>query len=87
MSNFQRLLIYYWVANSGVFLFFVQKAFSSDNKTYLVSLFTLNLFFAMVIAAVILNRKMIEQDKNTSFFKLLSIHFIGLVVLLVIGIS
>ena len=41
----------------------------------------------MVIAAVILNRKMIEQDKNTSFFKLLSIHFIGLVVLLVIGIS
>jgi len=87
MSNFQRLLIYYGVANSGVFFIFVQKTFLSDNKIYLVSLFALNVFFAIVITAVILYRKMIEPDKKKFFFSFLLIHFIGLAILLVIGIS
>jgi hypothetical protein len=86
MSTFQRLIIYYGVANSGVFLFFVQKAFSSDNNIYLVALFALNLFFAILISAAILYRKMIEPDKKILFFRFLSMHFIGLALLLIIGI-
>ncbi len=87
MNNFQKLLIYYGVANSGVFFFFAQKAFLSDNNNFLVSVFALNLVFAIAITTVILYRKMIEPDKKTLFFRFLSIHFIGLAVLLVIGIS
>jgi len=87
MSNFQKLLIYFGVANSGVFLFFVQKAFLSDNTTYLVSLFALNLFFAVVITSVIFYRKMIEPHKRKFFLRYLSLYFICLVTLLVIGIS
>ncbi len=87
MSNFQRLLIYYGVANSGVFSFFAQKAFLSDNNIYIVSLFALNLIFAIAIAAVILYRKMVEPDKKKFFLQFLSTHFIGLVVLLIIGIT